>query len=77
MKRKLIPVLAVAPWLAPAAFGEEAVAGEESGVIEEIVVRAHPLARDGLAQPSDILEADELERKAVDNIGATVGNEPG
>ena len=78
MKRKLIPLLAVAPWLAPAALGEEeAVAGEESGVIEEIVVRAHPLARDGLAQPSDVMEADELERKAVDNIGATVGNEPG
>ena len=77
MKRKVIPLLAVAPWLTSAALAGEAVEGEEPGVIEEIVVRAHPLARDGLAQPSDVLESDELERKAVDNIGATVGNEPG
>ena len=70
-------LLAAAPWLASTALAEEAVVGEEPGMIEEIVVRAHPLGRDGLAQASDVLEADELERKAVDNIGATVGNEPG
>ena len=50
---------------------------EQPSEIEEVIVLAHPLARDGLAQPSAVLDADELERKAVDNIGATVGNEPG
>ena len=75
MRRKQLSLLAAAPWLAAAALAAEtATEGEQ---IEEITVIAHPLARDGLAQPSEVLEADELERKAVDNIGATVGNEPG
>ena len=77
MKRQKLFLPAVAPWLAAAALAGEAPAEEEPGVIEEIVVLAHPLARDGLAQANDVLDADELERKAVDNIGATVGNEPG
>ena len=77
MNRKQLSWLAAAPWLTAAALPEEASAQEESGGIEEITVLAHPLAGDGLAQATDVLEADELERKAVDNIGATVGNEPG
>ena len=77
MKRKLLSLPAATLWLAAAALAGEVPAEEEPGVIEEIVVLAHPLARDGLAQASDVLEAGELERKAVDNIGATVGNEPG
>ena len=75
MRRKQLSLLAAAPWLAAAALAGETATEEE--LIEEIIVLAHPLARDGLAQPSDVLEADELERKTVDNIGATVGNEPG
>ncbi|MCY3810203.1 MAG: TonB-dependent receptor [Gammaproteobacteria bacterium] len=75
MRRKQLSLLAAAPWLAAAALAGETATEEEQ--IEEIIVLAHPLARDGLAQPSDVLGADELERKAVDNIGATVGNEPG
>ena len=75
MRRKQLSLLAAAPWLAAAALAGETAMEEEQ--IEEIIVIAHPLARDGLAQPSDVLGADELERKAVDNIGATVGNEPG
>ena len=82
MKRKTLSLLAAAPlvaapWLAAAALAEEVPAEEAPGIIEEIIVRAHPLAGEGLAQPNDVLDADELERKAVDNIGATVGNEPG
>lgn len=63
--------------LAIAALAEEAPTAENSDVIEEVIVKAHPLARDGLAQANDVLDADELELKAVDNIGATVGNKPG
>ena len=77
MNRIQLTLLAAAPWLAAAALAGEAPAEEEPGAIEEILVLAHPLANEGLAQASDVLHADELERKAVDNIGATVGNEPG
>ena len=80
MKRKqlfLPALLAAAPWLTAAALGAETPGQEEPEDIEEVIVLAHPLGREGLAQASDVLEADELERKAVDNIGATVGNEPG
>ncbi len=80
MKRKQLPLpvlLAAAPWLAAAAIGAETPGAEEPEDIEEVIVLAHPLASEGLAQASDVLEADELERKAVDNIGATVGSEPG
>ncbi len=68
---------AVATCLAVAVYAVEASDEEQPSEIEEILVLAHPLANEGLAQASDVLDADELERKAVDNIGATVGNEPG
>ena len=77
MKRKPLFLLGMVSWLGTVAFAEEAPAEEKPEVIEEIIVLAHPLARDGLAQASDVLEADELERKVVDNIGVTVGSEPG
>lgn len=70
-------LLASASWLSAAAIAFEASGQEDPEGIEEIVVLAHPLARDGLAQPSAVLEADDLERAAADNIGATVGSEPG
>ncbi|MDE0177197.1 MAG: TonB-dependent receptor [Gammaproteobacteria bacterium] len=77
-KQLFLPaLLAAAPWLGAAALGAQTPGEEDPGDIEEVIVLAHPLAREGLAQASDVLEADELERKAVDNIGATVGNEPG
>ena len=69
--------LTIAIWLGFAASADEAVNDEQSSEIEEIVVSAHPLASDGLAQASDVLTGNELESKMVDNIGATVGNEPG
>ena len=45
--------------------------------IEEIVVTAHPLSADGLAQPVESLRGEELNRKIADTIGATVAREPG
>ena len=67
----------VAACLGATASAVEAPDEEQPSEVEEVIVLAHPLGRDGLAQPSDVLEGDELERKTVDNIGATVGNEPG
>lgn len=59
------------------ATADEVADQEESSEIEEITVLAHPLSDDGLAQANDVMNADELDRKVVDNIGATVGSEPG
>ena len=58
------------------ALGEETSTASDE-LIEEIVVVGHPLSGEGLALPATVLSADELERKAADSIGATVGNEPG
>ena len=77
MKRMQRLLAAVATCLGATASAGDAPEKEQPSEIEEVIVLAHPLARDGLAQPSDVLDADELERKTVDNIGATVGNEPG
>ena len=35
------------------------------------------MSAEGLAQAADVLGGEELDRKAADNIGATVGNQPG
>ncbi len=45
--------------------------------IEELVVTAHPLSADGVAQPVEALRGEELDRKIADTIGATVSREPG
>ncbi len=57
--------------------GEETEVDETDPAIEEIVVIGHPLSGEGLAQPFTILAGEELDRKAADSIGASVGNEPG
>lgn len=49
----------------------------EDKAIEEIIVVAHPLSGEGLAQPTAVLDGDELERKKSYNIGATLAQEPG
>ncbi|MCY4128494.1 MAG: TonB-dependent receptor [Gammaproteobacteria bacterium] len=76
---KLIqPVIwAAASWLAIATLAEETPIEENSDIIEEVIVKAHPLSQDGLAQSSDVLDANELEIETMDNVGALVGNEPG
>ena len=50
---------------------------EQEKIIEEVVVIAHPLSGEGLAQPTAVLEGDELERKKSYNIGATLAQEAG
>ena len=77
MNRNQIFLLAMASWLGLAAFSEEASGKEQSETIEEIVVLGHPLSGEGLAQASDVVSGEELDRKAADSIGATVGNEAG
>ncbi|MCY4094878.1 MAG: TonB-dependent receptor [Gammaproteobacteria bacterium] len=77
MKLKQPVIWAAMSCLAIAAIAQDGSSEDDSDVIEEVVVKAHPLGQDGLAQPSDVLDADELELKAVDNIGATVGTTPG
>ena len=78
MKRKQLFLLAMAsPWLGAAAFAGEAAGEEEPEAIEEIIVLGHPLSGEGLAQASDVLSGEELDRKAAESIGATVGNEAG
>ena len=52
-------------------------AGHDSHIIEEVVVIGHPLSGEGFSQAVEVLVGDELERKAADSIGATVGNQPG
>ena len=49
----------------------------EKHEMEEIIVTAHPLSGDGIAQPTDKLRGKELNRKVADSIGATVAREPG
>lgn len=45
--------------------------------MEEIIVIAHPLSGEGLAQAVEILAGDELTRKLSTNIGATLQREAG
>ncbi|MDE0226752.1 MAG: TonB-dependent receptor [Gammaproteobacteria bacterium] len=78
MNRNPFFLLAMVPWLGSTAFAEEAAPGEEqSETIEEIIVLGHPLSGEGLAQATDVISGEELDRKAADSIGATVGNEAG
>ena len=77
MNRRQLLLMAMAPCLGAAAFAGEAPDGEEPSAIEEIIVVGHPLSGEGLAQASDVLAGEELDRKAADSIGATIGNEPG
>ena len=74
--KRLLPI-ALAVLLPALAHGEEARPEWADSKIEEVVITGHPLSAEGLAQPHDVLAGEELDRKAADSIGATVGNEPG
>jgi len=50
---------------------------EETGIIEEMVVIAHPLSSEGLAQPTIVLEGDALARNLATTLGETLINQPG
>jgi len=45
--------------------------------IEEIVIKAHPLFKEGLAQSITVLSGDELAEKTQGSIGETVSKEAG
>lgn len=77
MKFNRIFLSAMAVCLSATTIGEETTVDETDPVIEEIVVIGHPLSGEGLAQPFTVLAGEELDRKAVESIGATVGSEPG
>ena len=46
-------------------------------VIEEVVVRAHPLSAEGLAQPVAVLNGIKLQRVLSTSLGETLRNVPG
>ena len=69
-----LPLTAVLCLAALDGFADQP-AGEQQ--IEEVIVIAHPLSADGLAQPVEVLRDEELNRKMADTIGATVAREPG
>jgi iron complex outermembrane receptor protein len=46
-------------------------------IVEELIVIAHPLSSEGLAQPSSVLEGDRLQRAAAATLGETLVNQPG
>ena len=46
-------------------------------IVEEVIVRAHPLSAEGLAQPVSILKEDELQRALASSLGETLGKLPG
>lgn len=73
--------LLVAAALAPAVLAQSGSTAPRSGasarVIEEVIVRAHPLPTDQLAQSYRVVEGAELLRRLDANLGAVVGQLPG
>ena len=49
----------------------------EDSTIEEMVVTAHPLSGEGLAQPVSVLEGEALDRALSATLGETLVNQPG
>ncbi len=60
--------------LAPNLLAEETSSASE---FEEVVVRAHPLSAEGLAQSSISLSGDALRRNLAPNLGEVLGTQPG
>lgn len=55
-------------------LAEETAATSE---LEEVVVRAHPLSAEGLAQSTISLSGDALARNLAPNLGEVLGKQPG
>ncbi|MDE0062740.1 MAG: hypothetical protein OXU72_08105, partial [Gammaproteobacteria bacterium] len=70
-------LFALTAWLAAPAYAEDSESGETDPRIEEVLVVGHPLSAEGLVQPHAVLAGEQLERRAVDNIGETVAGETG
>ena len=59
-------------------FADELSADKKSeNTIEEVVVRAHPLSAEGLAQGAVSLTGDDLARSLAPNLGDTLSMQPG
>ena len=59
-------------------FADEMSADNKSeNTIEEVVVRAHPLSAEGLAQGTVSLTGDDLARSLAPNLGDTLSMQPG
>lgn len=66
------------PSLLTAALNHLAYAqSDTSDALEEIVVRAHPLSAEGLAQPVSTLQDEELQRAMSASLGETLQGIPG
>jgi len=50
---------------------------QESGVVEELIVIAHPLSGEGLAQPTLTIDGQELARSVAGTLGETLVDRPG
>ena len=69
---------AAATFLVSSVFTELAVAQDASSeLVEEVVVRAHPLSAEGLAQPVIVLSGEELQRALAPSLGETLQGLPG
>ncbi len=54
-----------------------ALAAPTVSPLEEVVVRAHPLSGEGLAQPVDRLQGEALARNLAGSLGEVVSRQPG
>ena len=73
--RLLAPGALLAAASIHAASSDDAAA--ESVIYEELVVTAHPLSAEGLAQPTSVLDGDALSRAQAATLGETLINQPG
>ncbi|MEM6606358.1 MAG: TonB-dependent receptor [Pseudomonadota bacterium] len=67
---------AFAPCLLSIAVSTTVLAQSEEN-IEEVIVRAHPLSAEGLAQPIAVLTGGDLDRALAPSIGETLQSLPG
>lgn len=51
--------------------------GASAGVIEEVMVIAHPLSGEGMAQPTTVMEGPALKRSVAGSLGETLARQPG
>ena len=72
--RHLVLVVSTLPTLLWTAVHAET---EPDPVYEEIVVRAHPLSAEGMAQPVTVVAGDALERALAPSLGETLRDQPG
>ena len=70
-------MLAIATFLSCANTVATAEETDSQEIIDEVVVRAHPLSAEGLAQPLVVLESEEIRRRMAPSVGGIVADIPG